>query len=45
MSVRGYREFYLRPTFIMKRMANTSSLKNDLKNFKIFLKQFVVGKG
>ena len=43
MSVKGYREFYLRPSFIFKRLLTTSSLAYDFNNFKMFFKQFILG--
>ncbi len=43
MSVKGYREFYLRPSFIIKRFITTPSLRYDFNNFKQFLKRYVLG--
>lgn len=44
MAMKGYREFYLRPSYIFKRITNTTSLKNDFDNFKMFIKQFIIKK-
>ncbi|MBN2203320.1 MAG: radical SAM protein [Candidatus Aenigmarchaeota archaeon] len=41
-STKGYREFYLRPKFILKRLKNSPSLKDDIENFKMFMKQFIL---
>jgi len=40
MSVKGYREFYFRPTFMIRRIAKTSSLKRDFNNFMILFKRY-----
>ena len=40
-SRKGYREFYLRPAFIFKRLFNSPSWKDDIDNFRMFMKQFV----
>jgi radical SAM superfamily enzyme YgiQ (UPF0313 family) len=39
---KGYREFYFRPSFILKRIFSTPSLSYDFENFKMFIRQFVL---
>jgi radical SAM superfamily enzyme YgiQ (UPF0313 family) len=40
--MQGYREFYLRPNFILKRLTKSTSLKYDFNNFRFFVKRYVL---
>jgi anaerobic magnesium-protoporphyrin IX monomethyl ester cyclase len=42
MIMQGYREFYLRPSFIVKRMLNSTSLRYDFNNLRFFVKRYVI---
>jgi len=42
MSLKAYREFYLRPSFIFKRLIASPSLKYDLNNFILFIKRYLL---
>lgn len=42
MSRKGYREFYLRPSFMAKRLFTTASLGYELDNFVLFIKRNVL---
>lgn len=44
-ATRGYREFYFRPKYILKRLFNLSSLtglRNDIGNFAICVKRYIL---
>lgn len=42
MSIRGYREFYLRPRYIFRRLFTTPNLIDDIKRFIYFMKLYVI---
>lgn len=41
ISKKGYREFYLRPKFILKRLGRVSSWKNEISNAMMFYRAYV----
>jgi radical SAM superfamily enzyme YgiQ (UPF0313 family) len=40
--MQGYREFYLRPNFILKRLSSSNSLRYEFNNFRFFVKRYVI---
>jgi len=40
--MQGYREFYLRPSFILKRLSSSTSLRYEFNNFRFFIKRYVI---